>query len=634
MAVRTSPLLRLGLDKAALRQAGLLAFAAWLAFALASSLHITNAYWAAMPVWVVAQASRGLMFARGFLRILGTLIGAAVGFGMLHLIPNHYFLLLALGLWVGFNTALTHVLRGVTAYGALMSGMTAAIVILPTVFSPERSWDIAIARVECTLIGVGVVTLVTALFTPAASRSALVSRARLMARQAVRFAASVLEGVPQDRLAVAERQLLAEMSSVTQAADQMTAGSLRGSRRRKRVDALVAAALLVMSAGRAASSREASEETVARVLADLDRLARHFEREAEAEGEAPLGEGLDPRLSDSLRGLVAAEAALSADRPAGDELSGLVPAFLHNPHGDWSLGTTAGAVSGLATWLAASAAYAANWPVGELAALGCCIFSMVLGSLAQPQAIAPHMLKGVLAGVAAALIYRFGVQPHVQTVPELLVSVAPFLLLGGLARASRRTAIAAIDANMCFLLASQAVLPAVTRPAAILSEAGALVAAAVLVTSSFILLPRRHDRHAAKAREDIRRDLERLIANPQARRGARWDQGMTRQIMRLTLHLARAGESGGGAARGLLGVLNLGVAATALQRLMSEGGLADEDRRLIAQGLAALGRFRTETPRPEIFDEAARTIANAEAARAMKEAAAAFRQAEPFLDGA
>ena len=162
-----------------------------------------------------------------------------------------------------------------------------------------------------------------------------------------------------------------------------------------------------------------------------------------------------------------------------------------------------------------------------------CIFSMVLGSLAQPQAVAPHMLKGVLAGVVAALIYRFGVQPHVQTVPELLVSVAPFLLLGGLARASRRTAIAAIDANMCFLLASQAVLPAVTRPAAILSEAGALVAAAALVTSSFILLPRRHDRHAARTREDIRRDLERLLANPQARRGASWDQGMTRQIMRL-----------------------------------------------------------------------------------------------------
>ncbi|MGO4781154.1 hypothetical protein AB4084_37300, partial [Lysobacter sp. 2RAB21] len=93
----------------------------------------------------------------------------------------------------------------------------------------------------------------------------------------------------------------------------MTAGSLRGSRRRKRVDALVAAALLVMSAGRAAASREASEETIARALAELDRLARHFEWETEVEGEAPLGEGLDPRLSDSLRGLVAADAALRMD---------------------------------------------------------------------------------------------------------------------------------------------------------------------------------------------------------------------------------------------------------------------------------------------------------------------------------
>lgn len=65
-----------GLDRVGFGHAFRLAVAAWLAFAIASVLHVKNAYWAAMPIWVVAQSSRGLLFERAVSRVVGTLAGA------------------------------------------------------------------------------------------------------------------------------------------------------------------------------------------------------------------------------------------------------------------------------------------------------------------------------------------------------------------------------------------------------------------------------------------------------------------------------------------------------------------------------------------------------------------------------
>ena len=62
-----------------MKRAATLAAAAWLAFAIASLLHVEHAFWAAMPTWVLAQSSRGLVIERALFRLLGTLIGAGLG---------------------------------------------------------------------------------------------------------------------------------------------------------------------------------------------------------------------------------------------------------------------------------------------------------------------------------------------------------------------------------------------------------------------------------------------------------------------------------------------------------------------------------------------------------------------------
>lgn len=602
----------LGLDRAATGYGLRLALAAWLAFALASLLHIENPYWAAMPVWVVAQASRGLLLERAFFRIVGTLIGAGVGFGLMHVPASPYLVLALLGLWIALTAGLTHLLRGMHYYGALMAGMTAAIVVLPSIWTPDAALGVATARVECTLIGVLVVTLVNGFLTPAARRREFYQRARQAAGAAVAHAAELLQDGGERGAGTeieAERRILGGLSTLENTAPLVTAGSLEGYRRLRHVDSLVVASLSVMAAAAALRARARAGQAVpAGLVQHLERLASYLRQApAAAAPEMPVlapetgGNPLD-RLERALRQLLAAATALGA---AGEQVDAQADAQADTqadapvqtqsfvvaerlaPHREWVLARRTGLISGLLSFAASALGYRSGLPATELAALGVCIFSMVLGSMALPQKVAPSLLKGILVGVATATLYRFLWQPHITTIFQLLLSVAPFILVGGLARASKRFAIAAIDYNMGFLLASQAVLPAVSDPAAIWSGALALIGVAALVAGSFILLPRDAGRQAIDAAATVRRDLQRLIAQHQVPDGD-WQARTSRQILRLALHLGRAGELAQRLPAGMLALLNLGYAIgdlhAAAQRLR-----ADPDaQRSVAQALDLL----------------------------------------------
>jgi uncharacterized membrane protein YccC len=186
-----------------------------------------------------------------FFRIIGTALGAAVGFGILQVVGDPYLVLVLLGVWVAANAGLVHILRGVHGYGAMMSGMTAAIVVLPSVLAPEQSGAVALARLECTLIGVVVVTLVTGFWTPDSPRQEFHGRVRHLSSDAVAFVAALLKDIPQEKGEALERRILREMGEVQATASLVTAGSIEGYRRLHHVHALVTVSLAVMAAGRA-----------------------------------------------------------------------------------------------------------------------------------------------------------------------------------------------------------------------------------------------------------------------------------------------------------------------------------------------------------------------------------------------
>lgn len=578
-------------DRNLAARAATLALSAWVAFALASLWHVQHAYWAAMPVWVVAQASRGVLLERALFRVVGTLLGAAAGFGLLLLPVPPLAKLALLGLWVAASAGLTHILRGVHGYGALLAGVTAPIVVIPSVLAAAGSRELALARVECTLIGVLTATVITGLMTPRSPRQAFFARVRRTCGDAAAFAARVLRDglagtVPE------ERRILAELSELEASSRLVLAGSLEGYRRLHDVDAMVVGALSVMGSALTLARNGSPGAADRRHLpGHLERVAAHLRATEPGGPEAELhlpetAPGL-ARLADGLARILDGDAALRG--PDGGGRHGLrLPLARLTPHREWPQAIRTGLLAGGATFLACALALGTGWPLGILLAFGVSIFSMVLGSMTLPQDIAPKLLTGVLAGAFAAVVYRIAVQPAATTTPWLLLSLAPFLLLGGVLRAHPRTAIAGVDFNMCFLLASQAG-SAVVRPGTAVTESLALAAGAVLMAGGFMLLPRRAVRQAREAAAVIRSDLRRMVEPDQDPAGIDWRARSFRQILRLALHLGRAKELGDRWPTGLLATLNLGHGIEQLHRLPV--GLPAK-----AAALAALGRL-AEAPR-------------------------------------
>jgi len=587
----------LQIDRSIALRAFLLALSAWLAFAIAAGLHVQNAYWAAMPVWVVAQASRGLLLERAFFRIIGTLLGAAGGFAILHIPGGPYLQLALLGLFIALSAGLTHILPGVQGYAALLSGMTAAIIVIPSMLVPEGAVALALARLECTLIGVVVVTVVTGLLTPRAPHQALYDRLRCLSGDALRLAAQILEGNTAGS-AAEERRIIVQISEIEASAPLTLAGSFEGYRRLHDVNALVVGLLAIMSAALALRQRQIAGNEIAEHLRIV--ASRLKARDSSRPGILPtlLEKPCLERLSSALATLLEANDALLQP---GSQRDGEHRRERLAPHREWLLARRTGLLAGLATFAAAALGMASGSPAAMLGAMGVCIFAMVLGSMPLPQVIAPKMLAGALVGALFAVFYRFCIQPSITTTPDLLLSMAPFLLLAGFARASPRTAIPSVDAIMCFLLASQAGTHAVASTVIILGDAATLFASALLVAGSFILLPRRAERQAEEAVGIIRRDLQRMTESPSSD-DHDWHARAPRQILRLALHLGRARTLAERWPNGMLAVLNLGYGIEQLHTIGEQAapalallkGMAD-DPLLIAGRLCELATATGDT---------------------------------------
>lgn len=578
---------QLELDRPGLGFALQLVVSAWLSFAIAAHFHLHNAYWAAMPAWVVAQSTRGLLVERALFRIVGTFLGVGVGFLLLKATGNVYLQLFGFGCWIAVCAALTHLLRAVHAYGALMSAITAAVIFLPSVLDPEHTMERAMARVQCTFIGVAVVTVVTGFFTPRSGRKAFYLRVRRLAGDTVAFAAAALRGEAGDE---EERKILAELNEVDTAAALVSSGSIEGYRRLHHVHALTVTSLEVMAAGCAlrdqrASGGEPPDEGLGEKLAVLAGYLRGEVPNAGAWQELVTSGKVPPRLDEALRKLRAADRVLFNEPGEADARSFGRKAVYLAPHYDWALARSTGLVCGAAAFLAPIIGLAVDGRIGLMVAMGVTIFSVLLSSVPMPQKLAPKVLLGVVVGVAAAMSYRLFLQPQVDSMKLLLLSVLPFMALGSLVRASGRFAVAGLEGMMCFMFASQAGMPATTATE-IFKEGGALILAALVVAGGFLLLPRRPLRHAQDAVAVIRRDLMRMIRAP----SGDWQPDTGRQILRLMTHLGRAGGMEQDLPGSLLPALNLGNSVAELRKATQDPAAAEQATR----ALELLGNFTTD----------------------------------------
>ncbi len=111
---------------------------------LALALHLDNPWWAGISAISVLQAERGATVRRAAERMLGTLIGAAIGVLLAPLVAWHIPFDIACALVAGFTIYAQE--RSAHSYAVLLGGVTALLVLFGTLQSPGAALHLGVYR--------------------------------------------------------------------------------------------------------------------------------------------------------------------------------------------------------------------------------------------------------------------------------------------------------------------------------------------------------------------------------------------------------------------------------------------------------------------------------------------------------
>ena len=147
---------------------------ALIALLVAFTFNLDQPQWALLTVFIVAQPQSGLVLAKSFYRIVGTLLGAAVALLFVALFAQERVLFLgALALWIGLCTFGSQYARNFAAYTFVLSGYTVAIVGIPGALEAGNAFYIATARVTEISLGIIVTATVSHIVLPSSLGAAL-----------------------------------------------------------------------------------------------------------------------------------------------------------------------------------------------------------------------------------------------------------------------------------------------------------------------------------------------------------------------------------------------------------------------------------------------------------------------------
>jgi uncharacterized membrane protein YccC len=140
---------------------------ALLALLIAFTFNLDQPKWALLTVFIVAQPQSGLVLAKSFYRIIGTVAGAAGALVLVSLFAQERVLFLTtLAIWIGLCTFASKHARNFAAYGFVLSGYTVAIVGIPGALDPGNAFFIAVARVTEISLGIMVTAAISHLVLP------------------------------------------------------------------------------------------------------------------------------------------------------------------------------------------------------------------------------------------------------------------------------------------------------------------------------------------------------------------------------------------------------------------------------------------------------------------------------------
>jgi uncharacterized membrane protein YccC len=139
--------------------------ASLLSMIVAMTLHLDKPYWAAISAVSIVMPDRSASLTRSLERVLGTIVGAAIGYFGTHFVGDHLIFQLISASAIAFGIYGTE--RGAHGYAVLLGAVTVVLVMFGSLETPEAGPQLAIDRSIEIVVGVGVTYLVEVALAPA-----------------------------------------------------------------------------------------------------------------------------------------------------------------------------------------------------------------------------------------------------------------------------------------------------------------------------------------------------------------------------------------------------------------------------------------------------------------------------------
>ena len=446
--------------------------AAFLSLYVAMKLDLPQPRTAMTTVFIVMQPQSGMVFAKSFYRICGTVVGLIVMLALIGLFAQQPELFIAsTAIWVGICTAGAARNRNFRTYGFVLAGYTAALIGFPAAQHPDGAFISATTRVAEIVVGIVCSGAVSGLVFPQFTGEQMRTTIRARFSAFVDYVSASLSGqVDRAQIEATNARFVADIvgfESIRSVAVFETPASRMRSGRLSRLNSEFMTASTrfhalhqLMNRLHDAGASDAIEAVepyfreIAPLLdnsgepvltaADAVRAAEQLEayktelpnrlrvtRDAlEARPEVPLldfdtAAELLYRFVDDLHAYAATYASLATDTHERERWIDR-----YEPRTNTLFAGVAGVRATIVIALLGAFWIASAWPSGvTLLPVGAATCALASTS-PNPTRMAFQMAGGTILSSLMGMIVVFGLYPRVDGFPLLCVALAPFLLLG------------------------------------------------------------------------------------------------------------------------------------------------------------------------------------------------------------
>jgi uncharacterized membrane protein YccC len=396
--------------------------------------------WAFLTVFIVSQPDSGLVLAKSFYRILGTVAGVIVSTALVFGLSQYGELFLAsLAAWIAVCTFASRAPRNFAAYAFQLAGYTAAIVGLPAALNPHGAYDLIVARFTEILVGIACAALVSRLVFVRELSPKLVALILSLTRRQDRFAAILLDpAADRERVAAERAQLVQDFAKVDAMRESAFFESADARILSQRLGTLTDAAVELCAAAEAAATHRVGPVPDSPTPATAGPRISSLVRAAD-----------DHAISSARLRLQQCEAAfrrgedLTQPKRACRLWADPVPAALAAIRSALAIGITS------AIW------FVTAWPDGSTAVVVAAVLCVLLAPIEEPDKVVLACAATILFSAVPVYVTQYRLISVVHDFPSLAVALAPLTLICAFIIAQPRIGVLGLLAIVYFEFASK-----------------------------------------------------------------------------------------------------------------------------------------------------------------------------------